>query len=117
MITREYLHRTLNWSKRELIGLSPLNLEGMEIRATIVADLKMGFPLDAVEERVEALHKILEALQKERFVLNGRQLASQLLLSIPDYRDHLHLLETYPDIPESLRSFLISDFLSGENYG
>jgi hypothetical protein len=77
----------------------------------------MGFPLDAVEERVEALHKILEALQKERFVLNGRQLALQLLLSIPDYRDHLHLLETYPDIPESLRSFLISDFLSGENYG
>jgi hypothetical protein len=66
---------------------------------------------------VVALHHVLEALRKERRVLNGRRIAAHLLLSMEEYQAHLKLLENFEGIPESLRRLLISEFKNGVYYG
>ena len=107
----------MRWADRELTSISPLNLEGKEIQATIRQKLIDGLPLDRVEDDVKALHAVLKTLRAERQVANGRRLAGSILLRIPEYQEHLEFLKTGPDIPDSLRQSLIQQFLQGENHG
>ena len=117
MITSEYLHEVLDWAKRELLGMGPLALEGMMLKELILDKRRKRLPLDAIEGEVVALNAVLEVLQQQRRFANSRQVALDLLLNIPDFRHHLAVLETYPDISDETREMLIRQFKNGEYYG
>jgi len=106
----------MRWAERELTTLSPLNLEGLEIKVDIQNKLIEGLPLEMVEEDVKALHKILQTLREERQAINGKRVAATLLLGLPENQEHLQLLQQWP-LPDSLRSLLIAQFTQGEYYG
>jgi hypothetical protein len=115
LLTRERLRYILEWADRELEPVSPLNLEGLELKANIKQHLKAKWPLDAIEPDVDSLDQVLQTLRSERWLLESRKTLGWLLIGIPDFSAHMQFLEN-ADMPEQMRSMMKDQFSRGENY-
>lgn len=105
----------LGRASRELVGDSPLVLEGIGILVDLVNALNDEVDPDLPIQKALTLEVILDDLMEERRKVNSRRLVGYMVIQTQDFRDTMCLLDAI-NIPEDVKDLLEAQLCQGETY-